>query len=232
MKLTKLTFTAMVAAFAVWTSNAQVIPGGYYRFEKVSFSLVIRQQALNHQSIGSGIWTVKTMRMGNKELLKYLAEAFHTSWPAGAQLAVLSDTRDIYPIYRQIYVLDKAGNPLSSGNWGYYLNETNNAYFRVNCGLSVKAGKYANRWPLETYNITHSQIISFELYRIEDDPSVYTDLKFQGLDTEMYSQRMSYYTNTISMVDHANLCGDGTMNDTWTVVSGRVTVAGKWKDVF
>ena len=172
------------------------------------------------------------MRIGNKDLLKYLAEVFHTSWPDGAQLAILSDTEDIYPIYREIYVLDKAGNALSSGNWGYFLNETNNAYFRVNCGLAVKTGNYKNTWPKETYNVTNSQIISFELYRIEDDPSVYTDLKFQGLDTEMYSQRSSYYTNNIFMQERANVSGDGTMNTMRTVVSGHVTIAGHWMDVF
>jgi protein associated with RNAse G/E len=231
MKLTKFAFTAMVAALAVWTSSAQVRPGGYYRYEKVNFNLVVKQQALNYQGIGSGIWTVKTMRMGNKELLTYLAEAFHTSWPAGAHLAVLRDTRD-YSSYPEIYVLDKDGNYLGGGSWGYYLNETNNAYFSVNCGFSVIAGKYAYGWPLTTYNVTHSHIISFQLYRIEDDPSVYTDLNFQGLDTEKYHQNMNGYTNSISMSDHADLSGDGLMNDTWTIVSGHVTIGGKWVDVF
>ena len=172
--------------------------------------------------------------MGNKELLKYLAGAFHTSWPDGAHLAVLRDTRDysIYSTYPEIYVLDKDGNYLGSGNWGYYLNETNYAYFRINCDFPVTVGKYAYGWPLTTYNVAHSQIISFQLYRIEDDPSVYTDLNFQGLDREKYSQRMVGYTNTLSMVEHANVCGDGTLNETWIIVSGHVTIAGKWVDVF
>jgi hypothetical protein len=234
MKPTKFIFATMAVTLAVWNSSAQVIPGGYYRFERVNFSLVVRQQALTHLTFGPGVWTVKTMRMGNKEILKYLAEAFHTAWPAGARLAVLTDTRDLYeyPISREIYVLDKDGNFLSRGNWGYYLNETNNAYFRINFVSVLKAGKDKPGWPVETDDATRFQIIRFQLYRIEDDPSVYTDLQFQGFYTEAYHQKSSYYTNTLSMSGKASLSGDGQMNNTWTLVSGRVGIAGKWVDVF
>jgi len=235
MKLTTFAFATIAVALGVWNANAQPIPGGYSRFERINFSLVIRQQESGHWGITSGIWTVKTMRMGNKELLKYLAEAFHTTWPAGARLAVLTDIRDWfpYPDYQRIYVLDKDGNVLSDGNWGFYLNETNNAYFRINWRSPLRAGKYLNTgWSLESDDATHFRILSFQLYRIEDDPLVYTDLQFQGFDAQVYHQESSYNTNRISMSDKANLSGDGLMSNTWTVVNGQVTIAGKWVDVF
>jgi len=234
MKLTKFVIASISVALGVWNTSAQVIPGGYYRFERVNFSLVVRQQALTHLTLGPGVWTVKTMRMGNKEILKYLAEAFHTIWPAGAQLAVLTDTRDLYeyPISREIYVLDKDGNFLSRGNGGYFLNETNKAYFTIQFAEVLKTGKDKPGWPLETDDATRFQTIRFQLYRIEDDPLVYTDLQFQGFYAEAYHQKSSYYTNSLSMSGTASLNGDGQMNNTWTVVSGRVSIAGKWVDIF
>jgi len=231
----KFIFTTIAVALAAWNSSAQTIPGGYYRFERINFSLVVRQQGLTHLTYGPGVWTVKTMRMGNKEILKYLEEAFHTTWPAGAQLAVLTDTRDLseYPILREIYVLDKDGNFLNRCDGGYYLNETNNACFRMNFVTVLKAGKYNPNWPVaETDDATRFQTIRFQLYRIEDDPSVYTDLQFQGFYTEAYHQKASHMTNTLSMSGKASLSGDGQMNSTWTLVSGRMSIAGKWVDVF
>jgi hypothetical protein len=237
MKLTKFAFTAMVAALAVWTSSAQIIPGGPYRYEKINFKLVVEQQALirSNSAPATYVSTVKTMRMTNKDLLKYMAEAFHTSWPAGAQLALLSDTREIFPVYRELYVLDKAGNPLWNASEGYYVNETNYAFFSINCRLPVTAEKDVDQSPSENVSATHHYLISFQLYRSDDtDPSAYTDLNFQGLNTEKYRFNLNYsgYTRRLSISDHVGVEGDGLINDTWAVVSGHVTVAGKWKNIF
>jgi hypothetical protein len=234
MKLTKLAFAGVVAALAVWTSNAQIIPGGYYQFEKINFKLVVQQQDLVHANTGSGfVWTVKTMKMGNKEMLRYMAEAFHMEWPAGAQLAMLRDTRDFYPVHHELYVLDKDGQPVWSGNMGYYLNETNAAYLRVNCGFALKAGKDEYKWPVETYKVTNTRIISFWFFRTEDaDPSVSTDLTIQGVDTDKIQFRVdnSKYTSSKSLSEHASVSGAGMMNGAWTVISGSVAIAGKSKD--
>jgi len=230
----------MAFALVVGNSNAQDIPGEYGQFEKVNFSLTLKQQASAPPYLEAGNWTVRTMRMGNKEMLKYLADAFHTNWPVGAQLAVLVDTREVIPysLFRELYILDKAGNPLMSADLGYSLNETNYAYFRINCGAPVTVGKSTNSWsPItrEICNVTHFQILSFQFYRIEDDPSVTTDLELQGLDTEKYNSYLYSGPGVtlnarsgISISEKAYVSGAGLMNDTWTVVGGWVTIEGKW----
>jgi hypothetical protein len=232
MKLTKLALAGGVVALAAWTLNAQIIPGGYYRFEKINFSLVVQQQDLVHASTNSGfVWTVKTMKMGNKDILNYMAEAFHTEWPKGAQLALLTDTRDFYPLHHELYVLDKDGQPLWSGNMGYYLNETNAAYLRVDCGFALKAGKDEYKWPVENYRVTNSRILTFQFFRTEDaDPSVFTDLEIQGLDTDkrLFYLDNSKYTAIRALSESAYVSGAGMMNGTWTIISGWVTIAGKW----
>jgi len=235
MKISKFAFAAMIAALAVWTSNAQIIPGGYYQFERINFSLVVEQQGPTcSHNVFDSLWTGKAMRMGNKELLQFLGEAFHQQWPEGAQLALLRDIRDGYPIFPEIYILDKTGHQVWSGNWGYYLNETNYAYFRVWLDYPVKAGKSEYKWPMETYNVVQSRMISFELYRTEDDPSVFTDLVIQGLDKEKYQSYLDYsqYSSGLYISDGARLSADGPMNGIWTVVGGSVTIYGKWHNQF
>lgn len=234
MKLTKFAFTAVLMALTVWTSGAQIIPGDLSKLEKINFSLTLKQQIQPPINPASTTWTVKTVRMGNKELLNYLAAAFHTNWPDGAQLAVWRDPRDYDPYRdsREIYIVDKAGNPLWNCSWGYYLNETNYAYFNISCSWSTKVGNYVNQWPLQIYNVTHSQIITFHLYRIDDDWSYYTDLSLQGPDTEKYSQKTVEYTTTTTRKEHADLYGVGPINAASSIVSGHVSIAGKRVDVF
>jgi hypothetical protein len=236
MKPTKFIFATMVIALGVWNSSAQVIPGSNSPFEKINFNLIIRQQGVTWGRLSKGYgyyWTVKTMRMNNKDLLKLLADNFHTQWPPGARLALLTDTRDLFPVPRDLYVLDKDGNVLNSAEIGWFQDLTNRAYFGINFHASLKAGKYTPGWPVETDNVKRYQLLYFQLYRNEDtNPAVYTDLNFQGVDTETYRQKSSYYTNSVSITERIPVNGEGMMNGTWTVVSGHVTIAGRWVEVF
>jgi len=236
MKPTKFIFATMAVALAVWNASAQVIPGPNSPFEKVYFNLILQQQGVTWGRLSKGYgyyWTVKTMRMNNKEQLKLLADDFHTQWPPGARLALLTDTRDVFPVPRDLYVLDKDGNVLNSAEIGWFQDETNRAYFGINFHVSLKAGKYIPGWPVETDNARRYQLLYFQLYRNEDtNPAVYTDLNFQGVDTETYCQKSSYYTNSVSITERIPVNGEGMMNGTWTVVSGHVTIAGRWVEVF
>jgi hypothetical protein len=236
MKLPTFAFVTVAVALGIWSSSAQVIPGPNSPFEKINFSLIIQQQGVTWGRLSKGYgyyWTVKTMRMGNKGMLKYFADAFHTQWPPGAHLAMLTDTRDIFPVPLDLYVLDKDGNILNSAEIGWVQDETNRANFVISEHVSLKAGKYTDGWPVETDNVKRYQLLYFQLYRNEDtNPAVYTDLNFQGVDTETYCQKSSYYTNSVSITERIPVNGEGMMNGTWTVVSGHVTFAGKWVSVF
>lgn len=223
MKPTKFASLAIVVTLVMWAVSAQARPA--YQFEKLNFSLTIRQQGLNYSNSAPSIYisTIEASKISNKDLLNFLADAFNTNWPAGAQLAL-----DYYG--GDIFVVDKTGtNPVFNASAGINLGDTNIAYFRFDPVASVHAGKAVEKTPGSAHSTSY-QIISFHLYRSDDaDSSVYTDLNFQGLTTAKMSSSWDSVTGKTSVSDNVQVSGEGDLNDTWTELIGQVTGSGKWK---
>jgi hypothetical protein len=223
MKLIKLACMAIVATLALGSYSAKA--GVVRQFEKLNFSLTTMQQDLYNSSNAAGVYvyTTKTAKLTNKELLSFLATAFDTNWPADAQLALnLSDF--------DIYVVDKTGtNPILDLSVEMVVTNahtTNTARFYVEPDDSVTAGKDVYKSSGNgNESSTDNLILYFELNRtVGTNAAAYTDLEFLGLDKAKYSA--SWIDDTSSKVsesDKAIVIGDGDINNKWTVVSGKVT---------
>lgn len=103
MKPIKVASLALMGTLALVACSAKAQPTGDYL--KLNVSLTLQQQALlGTNKNGDGktyISTVEKSKLGNKDLLKLLAEMFDTTWPAGAQLE--------YEIGMGLVVADKTG---------------------------------------------------------------------------------------------------------------------------
>lgn len=214
----------MVAALSMWASGVKASPA-INGFEKLNFSLVARQQGLNFSNTAPNTYisTIEVSKISNKDLLNFLADAFNTNWPPGAQLVMNYYGGDIY-------VVDKTGtNPVFNASVGINLGGTNVAYFQFDPIASVHAGKSIEKTPGSMHSTSY-QIISFHLYRsVDADPSVYTDLNFQGLTETKMSSSWNSTTGKTSVSDKARVSGDGFVDDAWTELDGKVSGDGKWK---
>jgi hypothetical protein len=223
MKPTKFASLAIVVTLVMGAISAQARPA--YQFEKLNFSLTVRQQGLDYSNSAPSIYisTLEESKISSKDLLNFLADAFNTNWPAGAKLAMEYYGGDIY-------VVDKTGtNPVFNASAGINLGGTNVAYFRFDPVASVHAGKAVEKTP-GSMRFTSYQMISFHLYRSDDaDPSVYTDLNFQGLTTAKLNSSWNSVTGNTSVEDNAQVSGEGVLNDAWAELNGKVTGYGKWK---
>ena len=134
MKLNKLAFAAIVAVLALWASNGKATPEIAYQFEKLNFSLTALQPEINIPETSYGndeAATIKASKITNKDLLRFLATAFDTNWPAGAQLALDNLRRDIF-------VVDKTGtNPVFNVSTGINIGDTNVVYFSFDSDRTV-----------------------------------------------------------------------------------------------
>jgi hypothetical protein len=243
MKLTKFASLAIGGALAFGALNAKALPG-FLQFEKLNFDLIAIQQGTASNSLPAA----KLMKLTNKDLLNFLAEAFHTNWPAGAQLALFNNTSIILEPNTDIYVVDKTGtNPVFNASTGINLGGTNIAYFAfeydnavtdVHHGSSpITAGKNTPltqplivlRNPI-SWKDTEYQIISFHLFRYDvSNPLDNINLSFQGLDKAI-SNVLDYGSITSgSVLDGADVNGDGDLDGTWTVINGQVTGAENWQ---
>jgi hypothetical protein len=229
MKSNKLVFAAIVAALTLWASNTKAQPVGpeLEQFTKLNFSLIAEQQVILIPGVLEG--TIKTSKITNKDLLSYMATALNTNWPAGAQLAVVG--------IGDIFVVDKTGtNPIFNLTMGIYDDrDTNVVYFSVDYDAtlfyldkSVSLEKSNELTPSRT--VTRFGKIFFHLFN-EQNGVTNTDLYFDGLNTtKSRSTTMVITTNkTIlqTINEEAPVTGDGTFNDEWTVVKGKVTGSGK-----
>jgi hypothetical protein len=233
MKLNKLASVAIVAALALWSSNAKTAPVGY-RFETLNFSLTAAQQGqgFEYSETSSNVFvpTIKTLRITTKDLLSLLATAFDTNWPAGAQLAL-----DDYS--REIFVVDETGtNPVFSVSTGINVGDTNVVYFGFDSDTPVFTSK---AWLVEKnsklYHLTegtHFERIFFHLFD-ERNGITNIDLNFDGLDVAETTTSIYSTTNTtpvsFTISEAALVAGDGIFNTgVWTVVKGKVTGSAKW----
>jgi hypothetical protein len=186
---------------------------------------------------------IETSKITSKDLLKYLATALNTNWPAGAQLAlgeaeVLSGPGyGPLPIIWDIFVVDKTGtNPIFDVSTGINVGDTNVVYFSYDSdgtvfslkGVSLEKTKEVLRVSAET----QFGKIFFHLFD-EQNGITNTDLYFDGLNTIKFHSNMASTTNKIiehgTTSEKAPVTGDGTFNDKWTVVKGKVTGSEKWE---
>ena len=235
MKLTKFASLAIMATLALGAYSAKATPASSsYQFELLNFSLTTMQQDLYASSNSATrvstnyIYTTKTVKLTNKELLSFLATAFNTSWTY-AQLALSLSNFDIY-------VVDHTGtNPLLDVSVEMVMTNihtTNTAQFYVDFDDSVTAGKDIEK-SSGSETATDNMIIYFELDRsVGTNAAAYTHLEFQGLDQSKFSASwIDHTSDKISASDKATVSGDGDVNNKWTVVSGTVTGKGNWKNI-
>ncbi|MGO8838415.1 MAG: hypothetical protein ACLQAH_10815 [Limisphaerales bacterium] len=242
MKTSKLASAIIAATLALWTSNAQAQV--LQPFPKLNFDLVAAQQELDVYETSSNVFvsTIKTFRITNKDLLKFLATALNTNWPAGAQLA-----RDGIGII----VVDKTGtNNVFDVSTGMNAGDTNVVFFSmdsdctvVRSELEVKGrliaftnefgpgvGISGNSGSISAQGSDFGEI-SFHLF-FEQDGVTNTDLYFDGLNaTEFHSIRVLTANKSIVYditSEQAPVTGDGTFDNTWTVIKGKVTGSSKW----
>jgi hypothetical protein len=233
MKLNKLAFAAIVAVLALWASNGKATPEIAYQFEKLNFSLTALQPEINIPETSYGndeAATIKASKITNKDLLRFLATAFDTNWPAGAQLALDNLRRDIF-------VVDKTGtNPVFNVSTGINIGDTNVVYFSFDSDRTVVSSQSVSlemtKELLRVAAGTDFGKIFFHLFN-EQNGIINTDLYFDGLNTIKFHSITILITNKITgygtTSEEAPVTGDGTFNDEWTVVKGQVTGSAKWE---
>jgi hypothetical protein len=222
MKLTKFAFTAIVAALALWASNVKASLG-IPVFEKLNFSLTVVQQGLDYSNSAPSTYlsTVETAKITSKDLLSFLATAFNTNWPAGAQLALNYNDK-------HIFVVDKTGtNPVFDVSIGINVGDTNVVYFSFDSNPTVFKGKEVDKVG-GSRKEDHFGMIFFFLFS-EQNGVTTTDLSFQGFDAAKLVESFGSTNDTFGVDDAALVAGDGTLNSRWTVIKGKVTGFGKSK---
>ncbi|MGO8838735.1 MAG: hypothetical protein ACLQAH_14965 [Limisphaerales bacterium] len=223
MKPTKFAFTAIVAALALWAFNAKASLG-IPVFEKLNFSLTVVQQGLDFSNSAPDTYvsTVKAAKITNKDLLNFLATAFNTNWPTGAQLALNYGDR-------HIFVVDKTGtNAVFDVTTGINEGGTNVVYFSFEANSTVFRGKEVLKPAGGSRKEEHFGMIFFFLFS-EQNGITNTDLSFQGFDAAKLVESFSTTKTALGVGDKAIVGGDGTMDGAWTVVKGKVTGFGKSK---
>jgi hypothetical protein len=231
MKSNKLAFAAIAVMLALWASNGKATPEIAYQFEKLNFSLTAAQQEINIPETSYGnddAATIKASKITNKDLLRFLATAFDTNWPAGAQLALDNLRRDIF-------VVDKTGtNPVFNVSTGINIGDTNVVYFSFDSDRTVVSSQSVSlemtKELLRVAAGTDFGKIFFHLFN-EQNGIINTDLYFDGLNTIKFHSITILITNKITgygtTSEQAPVTGDGTFNDEWTVVKGNVTGSAK-----
>jgi hypothetical protein len=222
MTLTKFASMTIVAVLALWASSAKAQPA-VFQFEKMNFSLTVEQQGLDNSETSPNVYvsTIKTSKIVNKDLLSFLATAFNTNWPAGAQLAIEINSGDIF-------VVDKTGTNFVADVSNPGLGETSFGYFSLGSTHTVFSGKVVSKPNGESQTRASSGKIRFHLFYEENDITN-TDLYFDGLGASKISRKIVDTTETMTRQDKIPVTGDGIFDGTWTLLKGMVTGAGKWK---
>jgi hypothetical protein len=137
-----------------------------------------------------------------------------------------------------IFVVDETGtNPVFDVSTGRNVGDTNVVYFSYDSdgtvfsmkGVSLEKTKGVLRVSAET----QFGKIFFHLFD-EQNGITNTDLYFDGLNTIKFHSYVASTTNEITehgtTSEQAPVTGDGTFDDEWTVVKGKVTGSMKWKE--
>jgi len=159
------------------------------------------------------------------------------------------------PIIWDIFVVDKTGtNPVFDVSTGINVGDTNVAYFSFDSDLTVVRSKMEGKGEIIvlTENApfgpgigigssggsisssgTNFGRIFFHLFN-EQNGITNTDLYFDGLNAIEFHSNTTVTTNKITEYEirseQAPVTGDGTFNDEWTVVKGKVTGSMEWKE--
>ena len=249
MKSNKTAFLAVVMALAFGISDAQTLPFPFpppitnqFEPEPLNFSLVASQTAYietpistNYYRYGTNVLTqitisstaiIKNSKITSKDLLSFLATAFNTNWPKGAQLALDHWTGDIF-------VVDKTGtNAVYDVSVGINFGDADTVYFSCSSGgYQVYADKPVVHNRINNnilYRQTSYAKVFFHLFS-EQNGIIYTDLNFDGLDTTDYQADKN---NIIIQSDEAPVTGDGLFTYgtlmQMIVITGQVTGSGQW----
>lgn len=215
---------------ALWASNATALPG-FPQIETVHFDLILGEQGMTNSKSApnTSFATINPVRITDKDLLNFLADAIHTNWPAGAQLALVNFSTILLIHETHIFVVDDSGtNLIFDATTGINTGGTNIAFFKFDYDDPVIAAEPVTGRP--HLNSTFYQIVTFTLYQLDfSSMTKNTSLTFQGLDVSQhnYDERTGIY----SITDHVSVCGDGSLNTTRSVVAGEVTGTLKWKKV-
>jgi hypothetical protein len=229
MKIANSAVTALVAALALGASSAQaqVLLEPVHEFEPLHFALVAGQTT-NVETVVSSNTTnstaiIKHSKITTQNLLSFLATAFNTNWPGGAQLALDNWTG-------HIFVVDKAGtDPLYDASVGITNGSVKTVYFSCRTdGYDV----YQDDPPIRhhspnepSYRETRYGKIFFHLFS-EQNGSAATDLSWDGLDT---SELTAATNDIVIQADTAPVTGSGVFeNGTATVITGEVSGSGTW----
>jgi hypothetical protein len=163
----------------------------------------------------------------------------NTNWPAGAQLALGEiDGLGYGPtVIRDIFVMDKTGtNPVFDVSTGINVGDTNVVYFGYDSdGTVVSIKSVSLEKTNELLRVTAGTEFGKIFFHLFDEQNgiIKTDLYFEGLSTIEFHSSMASTTNKITehgtASEKAPVTGDGTFNDEWTVVKGKVTGSEKWE---
>lgn len=240
MKMHRFASAVIMATLALWVSyaQAQAIP-----FPKLNFNLIAAQQELDVSETSSNVFvsTIKTFRITNKDLLDFLATALHTNWPAGAHLVRVAT---------DIVVADKAGtNIVYDVSTGINDGDTNVVFFSMDIDRTVVRSDVEAKGELVAVTNEFGPGVGFRgdsgsisvqgsnfgkiFFRLfyEQDGVTNTDLYFEGLNTGEFHSNRVLTTNKITgyaiAIQQAPVTGDGTLNNTWTVIKGKVSSSVK-----
>jgi hypothetical protein len=225
MQLNKSALAVVITAIALWGESATGAPAGY-NFRTLNFSLTAAQQVRESTGTASNtyVFTTRTCRITSKTLLSFLATAFDTNWPAGAQLA-------LDPFQSELFVVDRTGtNPVCNVSSGINVGGTNVAYFSFEADMPVSVDDivgFEKHDELRDFRRdTEFRKVYYHLFN-EQNGATNTDLAFDGLSVVDACLTTAGATNPATVIGSAceqeTVAGDGTFNLNWTVVSGRVT---------
>jgi hypothetical protein len=212
-----LTFGAVPGATAAGISN----------YLSLDFSLTVIQQALEATNKnGDGktyIWTVNKMKFNNKTLLKLLAEASGTSWPAGARLEYDLQSR-------QVVVADKTRT-----NILFICDDRmshTNVYLTLSWdeGAGPVSGKVVQSNP-DKCNLTANWQARFDIYFDSvGDWQLPTEFHASGLSVEKYSNKVTRAGNIANIQETFTPFSRGQLNGQSAVLTGKITAKGKTTD--
>jgi len=212
-----VTFGAVPGATAAGISN----------YLSLNISLTVVQQALEATNKnGDGktyIWTVNKMKFNNKTLLKLLAEAAGTSWPAGARLEYDLQSR-------QVVVADKTGKNV------LFICDDRTSHPNVYLTLSWDDGAGPVSGKVVQSNFDKGDLTADWQGRVDiyfDSVSNWqfpTEFHGDGLSVEKYSNKVNGAGNIANIRETFTPFSRGQLDGQSAVLTGKITAKGKTTD--
>jgi putative sterol carrier protein len=166
---------------------------------------------------------VKKVKLDNKTLLKLLAEASGTSWPAGARLEYDLQSR-------QVVVADKTGTNI------LFICDDRTSHTNVYLTLSWDddagplSGKVVQSNP-DMGDLTADWQARFDIYFDSvGDWQFPTEFHADGLSVEKYSNKVTGAGNIVNIQENFTPFSRGQLNGQSAVLTGKITAKGKTTD--